>query len=104
LSLRALLIHSQPFVIPEQVAYTTRTITVPSTLSSVADINFNVSLTHSYLSDVEMEVISAQGTTVKLFDRSCSNTNSTLMLSYDDSGADLACAATSLQTVVPFKH
>jgi hypothetical protein len=31
-----------PFVIPEQVAYTTRTITVPSTLSSVADINFNV--------------------------------------------------------------
>jgi hypothetical protein len=32
-----------PFVIPEQVAYTTRTITVPSTLSSVADINFNVS-------------------------------------------------------------
>jgi hypothetical protein len=29
--------------------------------------------------------------------------NSTLMLSYDDSGADLACAATSLQTVVPFQ-
>jgi hypothetical protein len=25
------------------------------------------------------------------------------MLSYDDSGADLACAATSLQTVVPFQ-
>jgi subtilisin-like proprotein convertase family protein len=58
-------------LLSEQVAYTTRTITVPSTLSSVADINFNVSLTHSYLSDVEMEVISAQGTTVKLFDRSC---------------------------------
>jgi hypothetical protein len=49
-----------------------------------------------------MEVISPQGTTVKLFDRSC-NTNSTLLLSYDDSGADLACAATSLQTVVPFQ-
>jgi hypothetical protein len=78
------------FCYSEQVAYTTRTITVPSTLSSVADINFNVSLTHSYLSDVEMEVMS-QGTTVKLFDRSCSNTNSTLLLSYDDSGADLAC-------------
>ncbi|PKH66911.1 propanediol utilization protein [Flavobacterium sp. ALD4] len=92
-----------PFVIPEQVAYTARTITVPSTLSSVADVNFNVSLTHSYLSDVEMEVISAQGTTVKLFDRSCGNTNSTLLLSYDDSGTDLVCAATSLQTVVPFQ-
>jgi hypothetical protein len=31
------------FCYSEQVAYTTRTITVPSTLSSVADINFNVS-------------------------------------------------------------
>jgi hypothetical protein len=30
------------------------------------------------------------------------NTNSTLLLSYDDSGTDLACA-TSLQTVVPFQ-
>jgi hypothetical protein len=63
------------FCYSKQVAYTTRTITVPSTLSSVADINNK--LTHSYLSDVEMEVISAQGTTVKLFERSCSNTNST---------------------------
>jgi subtilisin-like proprotein convertase family protein len=71
LSLCATYTFAAPFVIPEQVAYTTRTITVPSTLSSVADINFNVSLTHSYLSDVEMEVISPQGTTVKLFDRSC---------------------------------
>jgi hypothetical protein len=35
--------------------------------------------THSYLSDVEMEVISAQGTTVKLFERG-SNSASTLML------------------------
>jgi subtilisin-like proprotein convertase family protein len=92
-----------PFVIPEQAAYTARVITVPSSVSSVADINFNVSLTHSYLSDVEMEVISPQGTTVKLFERSCSNTNGTLLLSYDDSGSDLVCAATSLQTVVPFQ-
>jgi subtilisin-like proprotein convertase family protein len=89
------------FVIPEQVVYTTRTITVPSTLSSVADINFNVSLTHSYLSDVEMEVISPQGTTVKLFDRSCGN-KIVLLLSYDDSGL-ISHVATSLQTVVPFQ-
>jgi subtilisin-like proprotein convertase family protein len=52
------------FCYSEQVAYTTRTITVPSTLSSVADINFNVSLTHSYLSDVEMEVISPRNNSV----------------------------------------
>jgi hypothetical protein len=46
-----------------------------------------------------MEVISPQGTTVKLFDRVVV-IQIVLTLSYDDSGADLACAATSLQTVV----
>jgi hypothetical protein len=49
-----------------------------------------------------MEVISAQGTTVKLFERSCSNTNSTLMLAMMTQEL-ISCAATSLQTVVPFQ-
>jgi subtilisin-like proprotein convertase family protein len=92
-----------PFPIPELQNYTTRIINVPSTNGSVADVNFNVNFTHAFLSDVEMEVISPQGTTVKLFDRSCSNTNSTLSLTYDDSGVDLACAVTTLQTIVPFQ-
>jgi hypothetical protein len=52
------------FCYSEQVAYTTRTITVPST--RFADINVSP---NSFLSDVGMEVISAQGTTVKLFER-----------------------------------
>jgi subtilisin-like proprotein convertase family protein len=39
----------------------------------VADVDFNVGFTHTYLSDVEMEIVSPQGTTVKLFDRSCAS-------------------------------
>jgi hypothetical protein len=34
----------------EQAAYTTRTINVPSTGGSIADVDFNVGFTHSYLS------------------------------------------------------
>jgi hypothetical protein len=34
-----------PFAIPEQAAYTTRIITVPSTTASVADVDFNVGFT-----------------------------------------------------------
>ena len=92
-----------PFAIPEQTAYTTKTIIVPSTSGSIADVNFNVNFTHTFLSDVEMEVISPQETTVKLFDRSCGNTNSTLALAYDDAGTDLACGVKTLQTVTPFQ-
>ena len=92
-----------PFAIPEQAAYTTRTITVPATSATVSDVNFKVNFTHTFLSDVEMEVVSPLGTTVKLFDKSCGSTNSTLDLIYDDSGIDLVCGTTTLQTVTPFQ-
>jgi hypothetical protein len=82
----------------QKVAYTTRTITVPSTLSSVADINFNVSLTHSYLSDVEM-VISPKVTENYLI--GVCNTNSTYCSAMMTQG--LICMCNIAQTVVPFQ-
>ena len=91
------------FAIPEQSTYTTRTISFPSTNDLVADVNFNVNFTHTYLSDVQMEIISPLGTTVKLFDQSCSSTNSTLDLIYDDSGTDLVCGQTTVQTISPYE-
>jgi nitrogenase subunit NifH len=50
-----------------------------------------------------MEIVSPQGTTVKLFDRSCASTNSTLLLKYD-LGGDIVCGTTTLQNVAPFSH
>jgi subtilisin-like proprotein convertase family protein len=91
------------FAIPESATYTTRTITVPSATGTVSDVNFNVGFSHSFLSDLEMEVVSPLGTTVKLFDRSCGSRDSSLLLAYDDAGGDLACAATALQTIAPFQ-
>lgn len=92
-----------PFPIPEQAAYTTRTIIYPPSTEAISDVNFNVNFTHAFLADVEMEIISPKGTTVKLFDKSCGNRNSTLIINYDDAGGDLACGATTAQTVAPFQ-
>lgn len=92
-----------PFAIPEQAAYTTRTINFPATTATISDVNFNVDFTHAYLADVEMEIISPQGTTVKLFDKSCQSRNSTLVINYDDLGGELACGVTTVQTVAPFQ-
>lgn len=91
-----------PFPIPEQVAYTSKTITVPVG-ATVADVKLSIGLTHSYLSDVQMDVISPQGTIVKLFERSCNTTNSSLLLNYDDLGGSLVCGTTTAQTVSPFE-
>jgi subtilisin-like proprotein convertase family protein len=92
-----------PFAIPEQAVYTTRTINFPATTATISDVNFNVDFTHAYLADVEMEIISPQGTTVKLFDKSCQSRNSTLVINYDDLGGELACGVTTVQTVAPFQ-
>ncbi|MGA9638707.1 reprolysin-like metallopeptidase [Flavobacterium sp.] len=89
------------FAIPESATYTTRNITYPTTSGLVSDVDFNVSFTHSFVSDVQMEIISPQGTTVKLFDRGCSDINDSLVLKFDDSGSELQCGTSSLQTVVP---
>lgn len=92
-----------PFAVPEQVAYTTRTVTVPASTGTIANVSLSVGFTHSYLSDVQIDVQNPQGTTVKLFERSCGATNSSLLLNYDDLGGMLSCGTTTLQTVSPFQ-
>jgi subtilisin-like proprotein convertase family protein len=66
-------------------------------------VNFAISFTHTYLSDVQIEVVNPQGTVVKLFDRSCGSTSNSLVLNYDDLGVSLDCAAKTAQTVAPFE-
>lgn len=92
-----------PFPIPEQANFLTKTITVPATTATISDVNFNVDFTHAYLSDVQLEIVSPQGTVVRLFDEGCGERNGTLVLNYDDLGGDLACGVNTLQTVVPFQ-
>lgn len=93
-----------PFPVTESQTYITRTITVPSTTASIADVNLSVGFTHAYLSDVQIDVISPQGTTVVLFERSCGATNSSLLLNYDDDlGGKIVCGTTTAQTVSPFE-
>ncbi|REG91204.1 reprolysin-like metallopeptidase [Flavobacterium aquicola] len=92
---------SAPYNIPESQTYAERTITVPATVSEITDVNFNISFTHAYMSDVQIEVVSPSGTTVKLFDSSCKDENSSLVLKYDDLGGNLSCGTISSQTVVP---
>jgi subtilisin-like proprotein convertase family protein len=92
-----------PYAIPEQDAYTTTTITVPNSSAVVSDINFNVAFTHTYFSDLQMEVISPSGKTVRLFERSCESSKGSVMLAYDDAGGELGCTVRTLQTVAPFE-
>ncbi|WP_374506239.1 reprolysin-like metallopeptidase [Flavobacterium sp.] len=92
---------SAPFVIPETATYTTKTIVVPTTTAVVSDVNVAVNVTHTYLSDIEMEIINPEGRTVRLFSNSCEDTNGSLVLNYDDLGGSLSCEKQTIQTVAP---
>ena len=92
---------STPVAIPDgSTTYTTRTITVPSTSSTIVDVNVGISVQHPFMSDVQIEIVSPQATTVVLQKNSC-GTN--LNLNYDDSGNAINCTSTSLQNLIPFQ-
>lgn len=89
-----------PFAIPEP-GYTEKTVVVTEATGKISDVNFDLGLTHEFMSDVVIEVISPKGTAVKLFNRECGDSNSTLLLHYDDLGGILTCGKTTLQNVAP---
>lgn len=92
-----------PFAIPESGSYTFKTIDIPISEGTVSNVTVNVVFTHSNLSDVQIEMVSPKGTKVKLFERNCGSTGSTLSLNYDDLGGVLSCNTLTTQTVSPFE-
>lgn len=89
------------FAIPYGTSFTTRNISVPSATGTVSDVNVVVNVTHARFSDLEIQIVSPKGTIVRLFDKGCASTNSTLALQFDDSGTNLQCSTTTSQIVIP---
>ncbi|GGF21014.1 reprolysin-like metallopeptidase [Flavobacterium limi] len=89
------------FNIPFGSVFTTKTVSVPASTGIVSDVNVTVNVTHSRFSDLEIQIENPQGTIVKLFDKNCASTNSTLILGYDDSGVELDCSKITSQIVIP---
>jgi subtilisin-like proprotein convertase family protein len=88
-----------PFPIVEGNNYTIKTINVPNGSTTVAKINIALGVTHPFMSDIEVDLVSPQGTIVKLLNKSCGDSN--VKLNFDDLGNAIACSSTSPQTVIP---
>lgn len=91
------------FAIPFQTAFVSKTVTVPASTGIISDVNVSVNVTHERFSDLEIQIVSPQGTVVKLYDENCDIVNSTLLLGYDDSGVALDCSKTTSQIVLPIE-
>jgi subtilisin-like proprotein convertase family protein len=89
------------FSIQNSATFTSKTITVPASTGKVEDVNVSLNVTHTRLSDLEIQVVSPQGTIVRLFDKGCTDVNSTLAVQFDDDGVNLNCNTTTSQIVLP---
>ncbi|MCP2028215.1 subtilisin-like proprotein convertase family protein [Flavobacterium sp. HSC-32F16] len=89
------------FNIPYGTSFTTRNIAVPSSTGTISNVNVSINVTHARFSDLEIQIVSPKGTVVRLFNRGCASTNSTLALQFDDSGSNLQCSTTTSQIVLP---
>jgi subtilisin-like proprotein convertase family protein len=89
------------FSIPYDTVYTTRTVAVPASTGTISDVNVSVNVTHARFSDVEIQIVNPQGTVVRLFNKGCASTNSTLALQFDDDGSNIDCNKTTQQIVIP---
>lgn len=89
------------FSIPNTTTFVTKTITVPASTATISDVNVSVNVTHERFSDVEIQIENPQGTVVRLFNKNCASTNSTLAMQFDDSGSALDCNKTTEQIVLP---
>jgi len=90
---------SSPITIPDNsIDYTTRTINVPSTSSTIVDVNIALKIEHTFMPDVQIEIVNPTATTVILQKNGC-GTN--LNIVYDDSGNTINCSSTALQNAIP---
>jgi len=72
--------------------------------SIISDMNVTLNLTHSYIGEVTISVISPAGTEVQLFSNSCGSSNN-IIATFDDSGTTAICGTTPgiTGTVIPLQ-
>ena len=90
-----------PFDIPNTTTFFTKTVEIPASEAIISDVNVSVNVTHARFSDLEIQIVNPQGTVVRLFNKSCAATNSTLAVQFDDAGNAIECLRTTEQIVFP---
>ena len=83
------------------VSFDETTITVPGDID-ITDINISVEVTHSWLSDLLITVLSPDGTEIELIERACTS-DENLDITFDDSGSILECANPTIGKFIPSK-
>jgi subtilisin-like proprotein convertase family protein len=81
--------------------YSTSGITIPATnTSTVYTAKVNVDITHTYIGDIYLALLSPTGTQINLFQGSCTS-NDNMVVTFSDNGTNLVCASPISGTYLP---
>jgi subtilisin-like proprotein convertase family protein len=80
-----------PIAIPFQISTVTSTLTIGATDSvTISDLNVQLDISHTYVSDLNVRLTSPSGTQVQLFANRCGSNNNVNAL-FDDAGIAIVC-------------
>jgi len=81
-------------------AFSVSGISIP-TASTISDVKIAANITHTYLSDLHLAVLSPNSTQVNLMFQQCA-ANDNLNVTFSDAGTDIACASPTTGTYKPY--
>ena len=94
-----------PVTIPVQAGTVTSTLTIDAIDSvTINDVNVQLNISHTYVSDLKVKLTSPNGTIVELFNTQCGD-NDNVNATFDDSGIALVCGGNPVisGTLIPFQ-
>ena len=94
-----------PVTIPVTASTVTSTLTIDAIDSvTINDVNVQLNISHTYVSDLKVKLTSPNGTIVELFNTQCGD-NDNVNATFDDSGIALVCGGNPVisGTLIPFQ-
>jgi len=80
--------------------YTIRTISVPTSTSTISDVNINVNATHPNIQHLNVAVVRPTGSLLTLYNQGCAS-GANMNVTWDAQGSALTCASPTQGTYVP---
>lgn len=80
--------------------YTVRSITVPSSSSTISDVNININATHPNIQHLNFAVVRPGGSLLTLYNQGCAS-GSNINVTWDAQGTALSCASPTQGTYAP---
>ena len=93
--------YTTPFALTDgSITYNIKSITVPSSSSTISDVNINVNATHPNIQNLNIGVLRPGGSLVTIYNQGCAS-GADMNITFDTQGTALVCASPTIGAYLP---